>query len=303
MAQNLKIKWSHKMEQIQELRLYIREVLRKIKKDQKQELRNDMREQKELRKLVRVMLKEKQDTVQHSSTGINALEKLLGSIVPILETGYKDLKTDAAQRKSFKAHILRAIQNLLSTASVYFSADKKGGEPTAAPALAVPPANVEQPEAELKEQDEEVGPESDPQFIDINKDKKGKEKKEKENPVNAFQAVEGEDLTGRNFALETFKKIQKQILETYSLLSNEQDREIFYDFLLTNTKLYFDKFETELEATPAEPTTPEYEAEKAKKDASLAPPETGTGTAGLEQPAPEVGGLELPTEETPEPEV
>lgn len=291
------------MEQIQELRLYIREVLRKIKKDQKQELRNDMREQKELRKLVRVMLKEKQDTVQHSSTGINALEKLLSSIVPILETGYKDLKTDAAQRKSFKAHILRAIQNLLSTASVYFSADKKGGEPTAAPALAVPPANVEQPETELKEQDEEVGPESDPQFIDINKDKKGKEKKEKENPVNAFQAVEGEDLTGRNFALETFKKIQKQILETYSLLSNEQDREIFYDFLLTNTKLYFDKFETELEATPAEPTTPEYEAEKAKKDASLAPPEVATAAAGLAQPAPEAGGLELPAEETPEPEL
>jgi GTPase SAR1 family protein len=287
------------MEQMQELRQYIREVLRKIKKDQKQELRKEVREQRELRKLVRVMLKEKQDTVQHSSTGINALEKLLGSIVPILETGYKDLKTDAAQRKSFKAHILRAIQNLLSTASVYFSADKKGGEPATAPApaLALPPTDVEKPETELKEQDEEAGPETDPQFIDINKDKKGKEEKAKKDPVNAFQTVQGEDLTGRNFALETFKKIQKQILETYSLLSNEQDREIFYDYLLTNTKLYFDKFETELEATPAEPTTPEYEAEKAKKDASLQP--VGQDVAGVEQPA----GLESAAEELPEPEV
>ncbi len=280
------------MEQEQELRQYVREILRKIKKQQKQELHNELNEQRELRKLIRFLLREKQDTVQHSSTGINALEKLLGSIVPILETGYKDLKTDMSQRKSFKAHILRAIQNLLSTASVYFSADKKNVP--SSPALAVPEAPEQENDVELKEQDEETeaGPEADPQFIDINKDKKGKEEKQKKDPINAFQAVEGEDLTGRNFALETFKKIQKQIVETYSLLSNEQDREIFYDYLLTNTKLYFDKFETELEATPAEPTTPEYEAEKAKKDASLAPPETETLAAEV---APET---EVP--ETPE---
>ena len=284
------------MEQLETLRLYIRNVLRNLKKQQKVELQNELNEQRVLRRAIRKMLKEKQDTVQHNSTGINALEKLLSSIVPIMEAGYKDLKTDPAQRKSFKAHILRAIQNLLSTASVYFSADKKtkGGaqQPAAVPALAMP---KEEPEdKKLKEQDEEdTGPEKNPQFIDIDKDKK---KEEKPNPINAFQAVEGEDLTGRNFALETFKKIQKQILETYSLLSNEEDREIFYDFLITNVKLYFDKFETELEANPAEPTTPEYEAEKAKKDASLqgaAPP-----AAGLETPAP-MGGEEAPPELTP----
>ncbi len=284
------------MEQLETLRLYIRNVLRGLKKQQKLELQNELNEQRTLRKTIRKMLREKQDTVQHNSTGINALEKLLSSIVPIMESGYKDLKTDPEQRKSFKAHILRAIQNLLSTASVYFSADKKtkdSAQPSV-PALALP----NQPEAELKEQEDEpsdvekkTGPETNPQFIDIEKDKK---KETKPNPVDAFQAVEGEDLTGRNFALETFKKIQKQILETYSLLSNEQDREIFYDFLITNVKLYFDKFETELEASPAEPTTPEYEAEKAKKDASLqgAAPLTG-GEASLaptggEPPAPEL---------------
>ncbi len=257
------------MEQLETLRLYIRNVLRNLKKQQKLELQTQLNEERNLRKSIRKMLREKQDTVQHSSTGINALEKLLSSIVPIMESGYKDLKTDPAQRKSFKAHILRAIQNLLSTASVYFSADKKskGDVQPSSPALALP----NQPDTELKEQDEEeadveTGPEKNPQFIDIDKDKK---KEEKPNPVDAFQAVKGEDLTGRNFALETFKKIQKQILETYSLLSNEEDRDIFYDFLITNVKLYFDKFETELEASPVEPTTPEYEAEKAKKDASL----------------------------------
>lgn len=282
------------MQELETLRLYVRNVLRNIKRQQKENFRNELSEERSLRRNIRKMLREKQDTTQHNSTGINALEKLLGSIVPILETGYKDLKTDEAQRKSFKAHILRAIQNLLSTASVYFAADKKASPANqTAPALATPAA----PEEELKEQDTAPAPgtpEADPNFIDINKDKKAKA--EKPNPINAFTPVEGEDLTGRNFALETFKKIQKQILETYSLLSNEQDREMFYDYLLTNTKLYFDKFETELQATPEEPTTPEYEAEKAKQAATLqgaqpaaapaeVPPESAAAAA--EQPAPE----------------
>ena len=103
-----------------------------------------------------------------------------------------------------------------------------------------------------------------PKQLESDKDKKEKAAA-KPNPVDAFQTVEGEDLTGRNFALETFKKIQKQILETYSLLSNEQDRETFYDYLITNLKLYFDKFEEEMNPTVTEPTTPEYEQEKQRK--------------------------------------
>lgn len=288
------------MEEINTLRLYIREVLRNIKKEQKAALQKELNEERSMRKTIRSLLREKQDTIQHNSTGINALDKLLSTIVPILEAGYKGLKTEENQRKSFKAHILRGIQNLLSTASVYFTADKKmqgAGQPTPMQLPAAqPPAPA--PTGALKEQDQEnqgaATPEANPQFIDVNKDKK----QEKPNPLNAFQTVEGEDLTGRNFALETFKKIQKQILETYSLLANEKDREIFYDYLLTNTKLYFDKFETELQATPAEPTTPEYEAEKAKMDASLQgsapptggeavpPPPSGTASAQPTEPPP-----------------
>lgn len=279
------------------LRMYVRGVLRNLKKQQRTNWRNELNEERSLRKNIRKMLREKQDIAQHNSTGINALEKLLNSIVPILEAGYKDLKTDENQRKSFKAHILRGVQNLLSTASIYFSADRKqsaGGVGT--PQLpAVPPAAPAAAPAaggSLKEDGKAPVVEQDPQFIDIDKDKK---QAEKPNPINAFQAVEGEDLTGRNFALETFKKIQKQILETYSLLSNEQDRETFYDYLLTNVKLYFDKFETELQATPAEPTTPEYEAEKAKIDASLQGAAPPTGGTVPPPPAPGAPG-ELPPE-------
>ena len=48
---------------------------------------------------------------------------------------------------------------------------------------------------------------------------------------------------------------------------------MFYDYLLTNLKLYFDKFEDELKANLPEPTTPEYE--KAKGEEELGGAEEG----------------------------
>jgi len=276
------------MEHVQVLREYVRNVLRQLKSKQREELRLENQNFRRLRREIRKVLREKQDTTQHNSTGLNALEKLLNSIVPILEVGYKDLKTDVSQRTSFKAHIVRGIQNLLSTADLYSRVDDE---------ITGDVAPQEEPQEQLEEEDGvdvKLTPEKNPKFIDIDKDKKDKEQQQQNDPMNAFQPVEGEDLTGRNFALETFKKIQKQILETFSLLSDEKDRDIFYRYLITNVKLYFDKFETELQATPEEPTTPEYEAEKAKLDAELqasAPP------TGGEMAAPPEPGLEQPIEE------
>ena len=64
-----------------------------------------------------------------------------------------------------------------------------------------------------------------------------------------------------------FKKIENQIMKGYEMLDSPEDKDLFYDYLITNLKLYFDKFEDELQAsiTP-EPTTPEYEKEKAAQD-------------------------------------
>ncbi len=268
------------MDQFNELRGYIRNVLLKIKKEQKESLKNEAREEKALRSLVRklflenkkkyidnwimwpknkIKLNEVKETAPHESTGINLLAKLLDNIIPVLETGYKNLTTDLAQRKSFRAHIMKATQNLLSTASVYFNDDDNNAKE---------PAQTVLPDATqgLKEQD------TDPKqkmFIDVKRDEKQAEKEAEKDPENVFQPIEGEDTTGRAFALETFKKIQKQTLESYSLLSNPKDRKTFYKYLITNLGLYFDQFEDELKTMVAEPTTPEYEAEKAKKDAEL----------------------------------
>jgi hypothetical protein len=59
---------------------------------------------------------------------------------------------------------------------------------------------------------------------------------------------------------------------------------LFYDYLLTNLKLYFDKFEGELAGSEAEPTTDEYEAEKAEEEEL--PEETPAELeGGAEEPA------------------
>lgn len=275
------------MEQVEELRSYIRSVLLKIRKDQKESLRLELKEEKALRKLIRKMLTEVKETAPHESTGINLLAKLLDNVIPVIETGYKNLTTDLNQRKSFRAHIMKATQNLLSTASLYFDDDDKN---TKEPAQIGDSA----PKTELEEQD------ADPKkkmFIDIKRDEKVAAAEAEKDPENAFQPIQGEDTTGRAFALETFKKIQKQTLESYSLLSNPKDRKTFYKYLITNLGLYFDQFEDELKTIVPEPTTPEYEAEKKKKEAELqASGETAEPTSS---PSGEMGTEETPAE-TPE---
>ena len=85
--------------------------------------------------------------------------------------------------------------------------------------------------------------------------------------------IPGEEETGRNVALSTFKKIEKNILDAYEVLANNEDRETFYDYLLTNVKLYFDKFEDEMAISIEEPTTPEYEKAADAEEAEEAAPE------------------------------
>ena len=65
-------------------------------------------------------------------------------------------------------------------------------------------------------------------------------------------------------------------------MSDDEDREVFYDYLLTNLKLYFDKFEEELVAEIGEPTTPEYEQEK--EDQELAGSAAEEGEPAAEEP-------------------
>jgi hypothetical protein len=104
----------------------------------------------------------------------------------------------------------------------------------------------------LSEQDIKIDIDNDPEeFIDVRGEKEelSDEEKEKEN-----FGIEGEDTTGRDMAFDTFKKIETNIIDAYEVLSDPEDEGLFYDYLLKNLKLYFEKFEDELQPNVSEPT-------------------------------------------------
>jgi len=210
----------------------------------------------------------------HPATGINVLEDLLKKIIPILEDDFKVLTTSAEQRESFRSHIIHGVRNVLAPVK----SNEKAGQTSASEDPVPETGLAEAVEVNIEDEDEEG------KFIDIEGDKPAPEE-EPPDPREEF-GIEGSDETGRNAAYNSFKKIENQIVDAYALLGDEQDQSVFYDYLVTNLKLYFDKFETELQTTLEEPTTPEYEEEKGELEASAA-------EAGLpdEEPPPEELGL------------
>jgi len=252
------------------LRKAIRESVAKkfARKDKEvlQKLINEM----EIRKAVKKMVAEDVENSPHKNTGINELEKLLKKIIPVLEQDFKTLTSSQEQRSSFRAHIVKAVQNLL-----------------------LPEIGMEK--GELREETEVVVGDDDTEdeeilnkFIDIY----GKTKPDittsggKKQDADSF-GISGEDETGRNFAMVTFQKIEKNILDSYKLLADPSDSNLFYDYLTANLKLYFNRFEDELSTTVEEPTNPEYD--EAEKEVSSS--DIGLGSAGEEDA--ELGDLDL----------
>jgi hypothetical protein len=136
-------------------------------------------------------------------------------------------------------------------------------------------------EALEEEIDIEVGgEEEDEKFIDIRSDSEKSAEEEPADPRDDF-GIEGEDETGRNIAYATFKKIESSIIDSYELLSNAEDQELFYDYLIANVKLYFDKFETELTDTVEEPTNQAYDMAKDEHSADLGEPTADEVELGL----------------------
>ena len=201
------------------------------------------------------------DPAPNKSTGINVLEDLLKKIVPVLEIDYKSLTTNKEQRNSFRAHVINAIINTLTPVEVNNDAGEEAQS--------------------LKEQDLDItiggdeGGDED-KFIDIRTDAEKKEDEEGEeaDPRDEF-GIEGQDETGRNMAYASFKKIETSIIDSYELLSNPEDQELFYDYLIANAKLYFDKFENELAPEVSEPTNQAYD--QAKQEEPVADVQAGGG--------------------------
>lgn len=254
-------------EEEKELREVIKNAIRLYKKEQLKEFKKSKLEEQQLRFILRKLIMEVGDEQPvHDNTGINVLEDLLKKIIPIIQTDYKIMTTSETQRLSFRAHILNAIQNSLKP-ELY----RKEEAPPGAPSLQEKKVKID-----LEDADVEL---DKSKFIDVfDTEKKKAEEDEKlktpESRLSAGLEKEKLDSTGRNMALQTFKKIDNSITDAYTILDDAKDKDLFYDYLITNLKLYFDKFEEEMLDMPkSEPTTPEYTAEKEKKEQEDAPVE------------------------------
>lgn len=238
------------------LRESIRLVIRSVK--QKRQDTVNLQEDK-LRDIIRqFMLIEASgvpdvDPTPNKSTGINVLEQLLKKVIPIVEEDYKSLTTNTDQRESYRAHIINAIENSLTPAIM----NNQAGE-------------------EASELEEVVGINvggDDDKFIDIRTDaEKQADSGEEKDPRDTFGKNIDGDETGRNMAYESYKKIETNIIDAYELLSDPEDQELFYDYLIANFKMYFNKFEEELSPEVPEPSNKAYDMAQAGKDAKTVEP-------------------------------
>ena len=202
-------------------------------------------EENRLRGVIRSLIKEVSGTADvpdsqpQRATGINVLEDTLKVIIPIIEDAYKGLTTSKSQRESFRAHVLNAVENSLAPVDITAGAAES------------------QEENELEE-DIALDIDVEDKFIPVRDQDMTPEPEEEEEP-KSFQDLEGMNITGRNFASTTFNKVENQILDAYESLADEKDRNLFKEYMLTNLKLYFDRFEEELQPTLPEPDSPDYD--------------------------------------------
>ena len=234
-----------RQEIVEEIRLrkLVRKAIRiaEAKRARKQD--EVLLEEERLRKVIRNLIAEAEvgDTEDspYDNTGLNTLNTLFDNILKTVETGYKELASSKEQRDSFASHILKAVENSLAPLRALDSADQLD-----------------------EDIDIELSKDKPEDMSDIRVDKD-------EQAVEDF-GIEGEDLTGRDKAYETFNKVETQIVDAYKTLHNQEDIKAFYDGLLMNLDLYFKKFEDEIK--------PEVKA-----------PETGAEV----QPEPDAGDTDL----------
>ena len=217
-------------------------------------LNEQKKSESDIRTFIKEFLTEAETGTEEPSqyTGINVLADLLEKIVPILEDDYKMLTTSEEQRESFRNHIIHAIKNTLKPIETVDQGEKL---PENMIFEIDPTLLAEKVKIDLSPEGSDAADSVSGEFIDIAA------------PENQddFYTLDDQNETGRNFAATTFKQVEKQIVDAYDMLADEEDKELFYDYLITNVLLYFDKFEDELQPQLPDTTTPEYEANKDTK--------------------------------------
>jgi len=247
-----------KPEKEKKLRMQVRNSIKKFLKVKAESHQSDVAnvlEEHALRmKLRRIILNESLNEVEdptvdvHDNTGINTLKDLLKNtnVLATLRDTYKTLTTNEEQKLSFRAHIVKWVQDTLA------------------------PVKLNDPETE-NNLSEEIG--IDVEGVDASKfidaaDGSEKEAKDSDSEEEeGLSKLQGQDTTGRNKAERIYPAIEKSVVDYYGELDNPEDQEMFFDYLIANLKLYFDKWDGEMITTPEEPSNTEYDQAKETEEA------------------------------------
>jgi hypothetical protein len=248
------------------LREQIRKAIKIIREKKIKKAKTLFEEENRLRTVIRKLIKEEGEGDE--STGIAFLRQDLKKILPELEDSYTSLRTSLDQRKSYRTHILNAIQNLITVSDTNFNAtpDKDPGEEAVGIEEAID-VNIgdDAPDERKRIDVGRVKPDEEKSEVDTEKEKEEAE-------LEDF-AIAGEDRTGAVKALRSMKQIENVIKKTYNGLFDPNDRDLYADYLITNLQLYFDEFEEELQTMIPEPENPDYEQRKSVD--SVGEPDTG----------------------------
>tara|TARA_A100001015_G_scaffold284071_1_gene350067 strand:- start:128 stop:880 length:753 start_codon:yes stop_codon:yes gene_type:complete len=246
----------NKVKQETRLRLQIREALKSFfnsKSEQHEEEVSKILEEHKLRMHLREVILEQSinesedpTTDVHDNTGINTLKDLFKNtnILATLRTAYKTLTTNDDQKNSFRAHVLKWTVDTLAPVKLN---DTDNGTQISEQSVGV----------------DILGVDADPKmFLNFSDGSEKETDPEKEEEEEKMKGIEGEDTTGRNKAERIYPAIEKSVIDYYSELDNPEDQEMYYDYLIANLKLYFDKWDGEMSKSVEEPTNDEYDQAK-----------------------------------------
>tara|TARA_Y100000296_G_scaffold84688_1_gene118553 strand:- start:436 stop:1236 length:801 start_codon:yes stop_codon:yes gene_type:complete len=242
------------------LRHQIRKAARLMMEKQEREKQEQLLEEQKLRKIVRKLLLERQtaqpEATPHEKTGINALEDLLHDIIPTIKDDMMQLTTSEEQQNSYIDHLVTNMVGLLDPPTANDEAPEEAEK-----FIPIREA-AEDVELQVDKNTEEEMP---PGFIPgADPDDQPEEMSDEDEEKEEF-GIPGLDPTGRDFALDTFKKVSSQTLASYNKIHDE-DADLFRDYLKTNLQLYGRNFKDQIAQKVPKPTPgPGYEAAAAEE--------------------------------------
>jgi hypothetical protein len=223
------------------LRENIRKAIRVVLGRRSKESERERLEEQTLRKIIRGMIAESKSTAPQTTTGMNAVQKVINDIEANLgdpDSGYKSLTTSKAQRDSFRIMMIAFVEDALDIEQMNKDAPNPVSDLT---------DKVNEIDVQINDEDDEgIVPIVDPEETD--QSRVDRESLQLANKIGLD--TEALDDTGRKRAFKVFNNSIKSPIERgMDDLTDPEDLEIYKEYLVKNINARFDAFEQQLANT------------------------------------------------------